>query len=252
MTIDRLWPSPAEALDDDAVGEAYAFPDGRGGTWLRANFIASIDGAVTRDGRSGGLGDDADHRVFDLLRRDADAIIVAAGTVRTEGYGAMRLPEAHARWREARGLAPHPVFVLVTRSLDLDPESEVFTKAPVRPIVYTMEGAPQARRSALEAVADVVPAGEGGVDPHLMRGDLAARGLMRLHSEGGPHFLGALVEAGAVDEICLTVAPTLEGGRAGRIATAPEAAPRDMDLAAVLRSGSELFLRYVRAAGPRR
>ncbi|MGO1745287.1 MAG: dihydrofolate reductase family protein, partial [Microbacterium gubbeenense] len=77
--IDRLWPDPEIDVDDDSLVETYAFPDG---PWLRMNFVSSLDGAATREGLSGGLGDDADHRVFDLLRRPADAVLVAAGTVR--------------------------------------------------------------------------------------------------------------------------------------------------------------------------
>ena len=60
-SIDRIWPDPESGLDDAAVLALTAFPADR--TWLRVNFISSIDGAATRHGLSGGLGDDADHRV---------------------------------------------------------------------------------------------------------------------------------------------------------------------------------------------
>lgn len=128
VSIDRLWPNPANSLDDDDLLEAYAFPPDR--DWLRMNFISSIDGAATSEGRSGGLGDDADHRVFDLLRRSADAVLVGAGTARDEGYAAMRLDGASVSWRIAHGMPPHPVFVLVTSTLQLDPDSPIFTDAP--------------------------------------------------------------------------------------------------------------------------
>lgn len=245
--MDRVWPEPAEDLDDDGILATYPFPPGR--EWLRMNFISSVDGAATRAGRSGGLGDDADRRVFDLLRRAADAVLVAAGTVRDEGYGAMRLDEASAAWRSERGLPPHPVFAIVTRSLRLDPASPVFADAPVRPVVYTVAHAPAERRAALDEVADVVEAGEREVDPALMKRDLAARGLTGVHSEGGPSLFGSTIAAGVVDELCLTVAPTLEGGSARRIAVAPGAMPTGMRLASVLRAGDELFLRYVREQG---
>ena len=52
--IDRIWPDPASALDGDALLAQTAFP--AGGPWLRANFISGVDGAATREGRSGGLG----------------------------------------------------------------------------------------------------------------------------------------------------------------------------------------------------
>jgi riboflavin biosynthesis pyrimidine reductase len=244
--IDAIWPEPADELDDDAILARYAGPQDR--TWLRMNFVESLDGAATRSGRSGGLGGGGDTRVFGLLRRLADVVLVGAGTARAEGYVAMRLGDVSAAWRIDRGQPPHPVFALVSGRLDLDPASEIFTDAPVRPIVYTVPGAPADRRAALAAVADVVDAGEASVDPARVRDDLASRGLRRVHAEGGPTLFGDAIVAGAVDELCLTLAPTLEAGDAGRIAHAASPAPTGMALAGVLRSGDELLLRYTRVS----
>lgn len=243
--IDQLWPHPASDLDDDELLHTYSFPVGR--AWLRMNFICSIDGAVTVQGRSGGLGDDADHRLFNLLRRPADAVLVGAGTARTEGYSAMRLDEQSVLWRSERGMRPHPVFVLVTRRLDLDPESPIFTDAPVRPIIYTVADAPHARRSALATVADVVDVGETELDPVRVREDLAERGLLHVQAEGGPSLFGSFLAVGAVDELCLTVAPSLVGGDAGRITHGGHPATTDMTLRAVMRADDELLLRYTRS-----
>lgn len=242
--ITRLWPQPAALLDDDRILETYAFPDE---SWLRMNFVSSIDGAATRDGRSGALGGDADRRVFELLRRQADVILVGAGTVRAEGYGAMRLQDDAVQWRGERGRSDHPSFALVSGSLNLDPESAVFTDAPTRPIIYTVSTAPRARREALRGVADVVDAGAGLLDPEKVRDDLVARGLRHIHAEGGPAVFGTFIAGGTVDEVCLTLASSLEAGNAGRISRSQHSAPTDMDLAALLRAGREIFLRYVRA-----
>lgn len=240
--IDRLWPHPASDLDDDALRKIIAFPAGR--TWLRMNFITSLDGAATHAGRSGGLGDAADRRLFDLLRWEADAILLGAGTARIEGYGGMRLSDAAVAWRTDAGLAPQPTFALVSRSLDLDPTSPIFTDAPVRPIVYTVASAPTSRRSALADVADIVAAGEEDADGRRIRDDLTDRGLRRIHSEGGPHLFGALLAAGAVDALHLTLAPSLQSGSAGRIAHGLEV-PTEARLASVLRSGDGLLLQYL-------
>lgn len=248
-TIDRLWPEPAADLDDTALLDAYAFPTGR--PWLRMNFITSLDGAATRAGRSGGLGDAADRRVFELLRWGADAVLVGAGTVRTEGYGAMVLPDATVAWRLERGLAAHPRFVIVSRSADLDPASPVFADAPVidgrrlRPMVVTVAQAP-GPVGQLSKVADILVAGETAVELAALPAELAGRGMPRMHAEGGPSLFGACIAAGIVDELCLTLAPSLEAGTAPRIAHAPVAAPTGMTLTQVLRAGDELLLRYRR------
>lgn len=245
--IDRVWPDPASDLTDAELLQVVSFPAER--TWLRMNFISSLDGAATRDGRSGELGDPADRRLFDLLRRPADVVLLGAGTARIEGYGAMRLVDDAVAWRTDAGLAPHPTLALVTRSLDLDPSSPMFTDAPARPIVYTVASAPASRRKTLAEVADVVIVGDEDADGLRIRRDLADRGLHRIHSEGGPHLFGAMLAAGAVDALHLTLAPSLEVGTAGRIArpVIPDAPslPARARLASVLRAGDELLLHYL-------
>lgn len=134
--IDRIWPHPASDLSDADLLENVRFP--AEGTWLRANFVSSIDGAATRDGLSGGLGDAADRRMFELLRYEADVVLVGAGTLRVEEYGGLRVSDAAVAWRTDAGMPAHPALALVSRSLDLDPASPLFAEAPVRPIVYTV------------------------------------------------------------------------------------------------------------------
>ncbi|MGO1539215.1 MAG: pyrimidine reductase family protein [Leucobacter sp.] len=240
--IDRLLPQQTNGLSDDEILASYEPP---AGPWLRMNFVASLDGAATRNGLSGGLGDDADRRVFALLRRQADVVLVGAGTLRNEGYGGLRVGADDAAWRMARGKPEHPVLALVSGSLNLDPGSEMFTDAPVRPIIYTVEEASATRRARLEMVADVVSVGGSELDPSAVRRDLERRGCMHIHSEGGPHLFGSFIDAGVVDELCLTLAPVLAAGDAGRIARSTSGVHHEMELAALLQAGDELFLRYV-------
>ncbi|MCX7523407.1 pyrimidine reductase family protein [Microbacterium sp. STN6] len=244
--ITRVWPTPAAgpATDDDLAD--WYDEQTAGEAWTRVNFVASLDGAATHQGRSAGLSDDADHRVFDILRRLCDVVVVGAGTVRIEGYGAMRVDAASARWRTEHGRHAQPTFALVSATLNLDPESPVFADAPVRPIVFTGAAAAADRRRALEAVADVVTCGDALVDTRAMITELVARGLGRIHCEGGPHLFGALVADGTVDELCLTLSPQLEGGTAKRITDGSQAAPLGMRLAHVLASADTLLLRYLR------
>ncbi|WP_255513437.1 pyrimidine reductase family protein [Homoserinibacter sp. GY 40078] len=240
VTIDRIWPDPAVDLDDDALASELLVAD----RMLRVNFVSSADGAATRGGLSGGLGDAADKRYFELLRRAADAVLVGAGTVRAEGYGALRVGEESVRWRVAHGLTPHPVFAIVSGSLDLDPSSPIFTEAPIRPVVITAAGHDT---SGFAEVADVIEAGEGQhIDAAAAVAGLRARGLGRILNEGGPHLFGALLAADVVDELCLTLAPSLEAGDAPRITAGELPDPRGLSLAHVLRSGSTLLLRYAR------
>ncbi|KQV07326.1 pyrimidine reductase family protein [Leifsonia sp. Root112D2] len=249
--IRRIWPvgavtDAAHAASDDEIAEWYSVSD-RSRRWARVNFVSSLDGSATHAGRSGGLGDTADRRVFDVLRRLCDVVVVGAGTVRAEGYGPMRVDEPAAVWRRAHGLAEHPVFALVSARLELDPASRIFTDAPVRPIIVTVDAAPRERRAALSKVADVITCGVASVNTSAMVDALAERGLVQVHCEGGPHLFGTMIADGTVDELCLTMSAQLEGGSGPRISNGSELpASRGMHLAQVLASGNTLLLRYMR------
>ncbi|ROO88298.1 riboflavin biosynthesis pyrimidine reductase [Actinocorallia herbida] len=206
---------PADLLAD------YAHPDG---PWLRANMIASADGAATREGLSGGLGNETDRLLFQALRGFADAIVVGAQTVRAEGYGR----------------APVPIAV-VSRSLDLDFASPLFEG---RTILVTVADAP--RLAEAREHAEVIVAGEGSVDFAAAVTALHGLGLTRLLCEGGPTILGGIAAAGLLDELCLTLSPRLVGGAAPRVVRGP-ALDEGMTLAAVRQDGDHLFLRYRRS-----
>ena len=230
--IDRVWPDPAENLTDDDLVAGL-------GPGLRVNFVSSVDGAATHDGRSGGLSGAADKRHFELLRRVCDVVMVGAGTVRDEGYGPMRVSAASERWRVEHGMPPHPVFAIVSARLDLDEGSRIFREAPVRPVVVSTAGASGDR---FLGVADVIEADLPGALEQLR-----ARGLTRILCEGGPALFGSLLAADLVDALCITIAPTLEAGDGPRIAHGDLPEARSLRLGHVLRSGDTLLLRYVRS-----
>ena len=240
-----LLPEPSADLDDAGVAARYAVPDTGGRPHLRLNFVASADGAVTVHGLSEGLQTPGDNRVFTLLRDLTDVVLVGAGTIRLEGYGALRPgPERRARRRE-HGRAEIPVLAVVSGRLDLDPAAELFTAAPVRPVVITHEASPADRRAALARVADVIVAGAAGVDLPAALAALAGRGLPRILCEGGPHLFGSLLVAGCTDELCLTLSPLLAGPGPGRIVAGPPLpAPVAVRLTHLLEEDGALFCRY--------
>ncbi|NYE19583.1 pyrimidine reductase family protein [Microbacterium immunditiarum] len=210
--------------------DAYALPD-RDTRRVRMNFIESADGSVTLGGRSGALGGETDRAVMQVLRTMADVLMIGAGTVRAEGYGGVRLDETDAAWRRERGLSEHPPPAIVSHRLDIEPEHPFFAEAVVRPFVITHDAAPAGRRGALEDVAEVLVCGADGVDLALALDALAERGMTQVLCEGGPRLFGSLLEAGLVDELCVTIAPRIVGGDAGRIDRGAAEADRRLRLA---------------------
>lgn len=237
---------PYTSLDDDGLAAVYAVRD-RAVPWLRVNMISTADGASTRDGVSGPIGTAPDRRVFEVLRWLSDAIVVGAGTVRAEGYAGSLISAEGVAWRRDAGLSAHPRIAIVSGSLDLDPESRVFAEALERPLILTRSGADPGRRAALSTVADVLDCGGASVDLAVVKQTLAELGLPQQHCEGGPQLLGSLAAESAIDELCLTISPLLEGGREGRIADSPAAASLSLRLAhALAADDGTLLLRYTR------
>ncbi len=123
---------------DEALLEHYALRD-RSKLWVRANFIASLDGAATHDGHTRGLNDADDKRVFNLLRRLCDVVLVGARTVRAEGYAGLGIARKAAAWRVEHGLPADPTLAIVSARLSLSPDLPALARAAVRPIVFTLE-----------------------------------------------------------------------------------------------------------------
>jgi len=196
--------------------EAYADPgrQPRGGRpWVLSNFIASVDGATTVEGRSGGLAGAGDKVVFAALRALADIILVGAGTARAERYG----PPKRAGLRIA----------LVTATGDLSGCDELVRSGAA--IVVTPEDGPDQ-----DDAVTVVRAGRGQVDLPLALGHLAELGAGVVLTEGGPRLHGQLVADRCVDEFCVTVAPVVVSGESARLAHGPPAGPARLRLEHVL------------------
>ncbi|MFE2165023.1 pyrimidine reductase family protein [Streptomyces sp. NPDC059447] len=240
---DREW-----SLDE--LAEAYAYPAlGPGEYWLRANMVSTLDGAGQHDGRSQPISGETDMRIFGTLRALADVVVVGAETVRQEGYRPARAREVFAARRAAAGQGPAPVIAVVTASMDLDFTLPLFTSPLVPTLVLTGAAAPAGRvAEAAAAGAEVVVAGEGArVDAARVVRELAARGLRRQLTEGGPRLLGQFVAADALDELCLTISPMLTAGDAQRIAGGPSVTvPHRLAPACVLEEAGFLFTRYRR------
>lgn len=229
--MQRLFPLPGVELDGSALATLYRHPVPAAGAWVRATMVTSADGATAGpDGSSRPLSTPADHALLVALRRAADVVLVGAATAAGEGYRPVRTPIAVA-----------------STALDLDLDAPLY-RAPST-VVATTAAAPPHRRDAVRCRLVVVAAGPAGaVDPAAAVAALAGLGLARVLCEGGPRLLGSVIDAGVLDELCLTIVPSLLGGDSARIAAGRSAPgpPVGMDLASVCAADGALLLRWVR------
>ena len=245
MRLDRLRPPGGETTPEDAASGLKLgdlAPADR--PYLVLNMVSTADGKVVLDGRSGGIGDEADRRLFHHLRTQVDAVMMGAGTLRVERYGRLvRDPELRAK-REHEGLAPDPVAVVVSGRLALSPELPLLQASGQRVIVLT--GA----EDELEGcAADVryLRSGDGRLElAPLLRRLREDEGVRSILCEGGPTLNAALLEEDLVDELFLSLAPKLAGGShpLTAVAGAPLPEPARLELVSALHGESSLFLRY--------
>jgi riboflavin biosynthesis pyrimidine reductase len=215
-------------------------PDG-----VRANMIFSADGAAAFGGRAGPLSCPTDQRLLKNLRGLADVVLVGAGTARAENYGPVALSDAARARRHHEGRAEPPPIAVVSRSGDLP--ARLFSNPDQPPILVTCART-AARHDLDENRQHIMVAGEDSVDVSRAVAMLREQGLRRILCEGGPTLLDELVDADAVTEICVTLAPKLAASQpvGHRLHPARLPTPVTMRLEHVLVCDGYLYLKYCR------
>jgi riboflavin-specific deaminase-like protein len=208
------------------------------------NFVATVDGRATIAGRSGPIGSETDTEMLGRLRCRFDAVMIGAGTMRAERYGRLASKEVTRKRREAIGLDPNPLMVIVSGRLDLPWDAPLFTAGEGRVLLFTAsEAEPPETPTPIQ-----VQRHEGAVNLAEALAQLRREhGVRALICEGGPHLHEQLQADGLVDELFLTIAPKLSGGEAPRILEGPLPGVVDLELAWLLEEDGEIFARYRRA-----
>lgn len=216
--------------------------------WVTGHMVAGLDGTAAIGGRVGALSTAPDQTLFRRMRQLADVVLVGAETVRREGYGPVRLAEEAQAVRRAEGRVPVPPLAVVSRSLDLDWTASAFADAPEDAPTYvvTCATADPDRVARAREVATVVVAGEDRVEPAAALRAFAELGHGVVLCEGGPTWLGELVAADRLDELCLSVAPVIGGDPLPVCVTPNGVSIARFTLRGTMVEDSTLFLRYER------
>jgi riboflavin-specific deaminase-like protein len=209
--------------------------------YLGINMVSSLDGKATLDWRTRGLSSDTDRRVFHQLRTQADAVMVGAGTARTERYGRITKTDELRQIRQNEGLVPDALAVVVSGRLDLPPDLPLLNEPDQRVVIAT-------------ASADTLPGLTGDVEyarvgddlPRLMAYLREQHGVNSVLCEGGPTLNSFLFAADVVDELFLTLNPKLLSGSAALTIVAGRelVEPAEPGLVSVAEADGELYTRW--------
>lgn len=242
-------------------------------------FAITADGKITdAHGSPGRFGSPADRAHLEQQVALADAVLMGAGTLRSEGLAMPVFDPDLIRQRVDRGQSPQPAQIICSASGAISPSYGFFRQAVPRWLLTTPRGAAHwaDRAGTLQAtnrpIADgafpdstvIAPTPTAIFDriitaPQTPAGDLdwaqilpglRRSGVAKLAVLGGGNLVGSLLSIGVIDELWLTVCPLLVGG-----ATAPT--PMDgmglplqqalwLDLVSAEPQGAEVFLHYRR------
>lgn len=179
---------------DEWMSRRYAAPGER---YVRLNLVTTITGATAGgDGTSNSITSRTDRYVLGAIRRSADVVLVGAETVRAEGY---TLPKSVR-------------VAIVTGSGDFGAEGlRTDGDRPPAIVLCPASRADRVREALRGAPVEVTPLPGGDeLAPQAIVDALVAAGLPRIVCEGGPALATQFLEAGLVDEICVTVSPAIE------------------------------------------
>ena len=242
MQLQRIYPRPGQTTPQELISGldlGSRAPAAR--PYLVLNMVTSIDGRAALEGATRGLGGQADRLIFHHLRTQADALLVGAGTVRAERYGrAIKNEELRAK-REAEGLEPDPVTVIVSGRLNLPIDLPILQEPEARVVVAT------AAEHELEGVAAHVSYLRSGDDLPLLLARLREEhGVRSVLCEGGPTLNSHLLAAGAVDELFHCTSPQLVGGggEPAMVEGRPLLEPTKAELVWLHEAEGDLFARW--------
>jgi riboflavin biosynthesis pyrimidine reductase len=242
-------PGTKVAPEDHYTGLDLSRYAGDDRPYVVCNFVASADGKATAGGRTKALADEGDRVAFHLLRTQVDALLAGTGTMRIERYGVPVRSESLSRIRVAEGRAPQPLAVVISRHGDVPFDIPLFADPRVHVALYAPAGI-AVPTCAARVTCHEIPAADDSLSG-VMRSLHRDHDVRSLLCEGGPILFNALLRQGLVDELFLTVSPTLVGG--GELGITTGAALSElqvMQLVWALECDGSLFLRYARQQEP--
>ncbi|OPX68753.1 MAG: 2,5-diamino-6-ribosylamino-4(3H)-pyrimidinone 5'-phosphate reductase [Methanoregulaceae archaeon PtaB.Bin056] len=181
--------------------------------YVVVNLAMSADGKLsTRERRQVKISGKEDFSRVDQLKAESDAVMVGIGTVLADDPSlTVKSPELIAA-RRARGLADHPVRIVVDCRARTPPGSSVLLKGQGARVVACCRDADAERCRTLSEVASVIRVGQGEVDLEELLSEIYRMGIRRLMVEGGGRLIGGLFSRGLVDEFITFIGNIVIGG----------------------------------------
>lgn len=231
----RLLPGPQETIQAEQIYSDLSFPtkddSDRDLPYVVINAVSTLDGKISRNGKSSGIGSNVDRRVMRTIRSRCDAILVGAGTVRAEKVS-FTIPEDLSIWRIDHSKTSQPIGVILSRTEDISSSGMLTDTLILNENVLRDQGRTSHDREI--KARDYL---------YFLKSE---HGVKTLLIEGGPTINHRFFEERLVNELFLTLPPKLYGGKENNLlngGTLKDPTPR-LDLISTYLCEQELFLRY--------
>src|SRR5437870_6108039 len=183
--------------------------------FVAVTFAMTVDGKVTTKNYTPVDFTSREDKAH-LIRQRAlgDAVLVGHGTIENDNVRLGIPREDLRRERIARGQPPYPIRVIVSNKGRINPKLKIFETdfAPI--IIFSTTRMPLKTREQLQEKATLCLSHARCVDLRWMLQELRYDFKVKyVACEGGPALFRSLLEQGLVDQLNLTIAPFLFGGK---------------------------------------
>jgi 2,5-diamino-6-(ribosylamino)-4(3H)-pyrimidinone 5'-phosphate reductase len=175
--------------------------------YIILNAAMTIDGKIASSTGDPEISDEEDWRAVHKLRTEVDAIMVGKSSIILDN------PKLHIKYYEHKGY----YRIILDSNLSIPIESNVVTYKPeIYPtIIATTENAPTDKIKTFESNnVEIIKSGKGRrVDVVELMPLLYDKGIKRILLEGGGNVNWSFIKNNLVDEIKISIAPWIVGGK---------------------------------------
>jgi riboflavin-specific deaminase-like protein len=182
---------------------------------VAATFAMTIDGKITTRAFSAIDFTSREDKLHLLRQRSlGDAVLIGRSTLSHDNVR-LGLPDPQMRAeREARGQAPYPLRVIVSNAGRIEPHLKIFQSDISRIVIFSTTRMPRKYQAALREKATLRLSETPAVDLKRMLQTLRDEyRVRRVACEGGAELFRSLLELRLVDQLNLTLAPYIFGGK---------------------------------------
>ncbi|MBP2132814.1 2,5-diamino-6-(ribosylamino)-4(3H)-pyrimidinone 5'-phosphate reductase [Methanomicrobium sp. W14] len=177
------------------------------------NLAMSADGKLsTVERRQVKISGNDDFSRVDVIKSDADAIMVGVGTILADNPSLTVKSQSHKDRRIARGRDENPLRIVIDSNARTPVDAEILHKGEGPRVIAVSENALGENLKSLNEFADIFVGGENRVDIACLMEALYENGVRSVMVEGGGTLIWSLFREGLVDEIYTCIGNVIIGG----------------------------------------